>query len=224
VERQVGILKRNVVFLLMIFLTLVLVPSQALSTGDSIVIGRITGTFQELPSYFFQNPYIVPAGMDDVEFTGFRLVRVDNGKKFLIRPNHKGFFYQRLLGGKYTLVRKRTDRPGYKEPKSIDIMSFEVRSAALVNLGTVKIVIEGKPKESLRSMPNSAKGTYTYRYSYVREHGERAYNAVNSWFINKKPSTAAVYDDSVVIVDAAPTSDTDGSKKVLRLVVPRSER
>lgn len=193
------------------------VSGLAQAADESYVVGRITGTYQHLPGYFYQNPDFLSSGeIDEVEFPGFRLLRVEDGKRFLIRPNHKGYFYQDLPGGKYTLTRKRNDRPGYREPKTIDIMSFEVGSGTLVNLGTMNIILDGEPRESLWWLQNRSKGTYTYRYSYEREPGDRAYDAPLNWFTAKKPGDAAGFGDRVFQEDAAPTDEGDGSKVIIR--------
>ena len=201
------------------------VSGLAQAADESYVVGRLTGTYQNLPGYFSHNPdFLSSGGIDEVEFPGFRLLRVEDGKKFLIRPNHMGYFYQDLPGGKYTLTRKRNDRPGYREPKTIDIMSFEVGSGTLVNLGTMNIILDGEPHESLWSSQNYSRGTYTYRYRYEREPGESAYSGPLNWFTEKKSKIAASFGDRVVREDSPLTDAGDGSKVVLKEIVPRSDR
>ena len=199
-------------------------PGFALASRDSHVIGRITGTYQPLPGYFHNNPYMLARGIDKVEFTGFRLTNADSRKVFLIRPNNDGFFHQALPGGDYILTRKRTDRPGYREPKTIDILNFTVDEGTIVNIGTIGIVLDGEPDESLRSMQHSARGTYSYRYRYERITGDSAFDRPMNWFRNKKPDTAAGFGDSVRMEDGAPTDITDGSRVLLRFRVPPDDR
>ena len=216
-DRQVCILKRIAVFIILVFLTLGLAPGQAISDGESYVIGRIKGTFQHLPGYFFNNPdFISPGGIDEVEFPGFRLLRVEDGKRFLIRPNHRGYFYQGLPSGEYSLTRKRTDRPGYKEPKTIDILRFQVEPETLVNLGTINIVLEGEPRESLFWLSDNVRGKYTYRYHYEREPGDDAFDGPLNWFIGKRTKVDAEFGDKISLVDTSPTLGRDGSEVVLR--------
>ena len=222
--RQVCVLKRIAVFIIIVFIVLISVPGLAQSTGESYVIGRIKGTFQELPGYFYNNPYMLSQGIYEVEFTGFRLLRVEDGKSFRIRPIHEGYFHQRLPGGEYTLTRKRNDRPHYKEPKTIDIMSFEVKPGTLVILGTINILLDGKPHESLWWSQNTSKGTYTYRYRYERETDDSAYDAPLNWFTGKKPGVAAGFGDRIVREDAVLTGEGDGSKVMLELIVPLDDR
>ncbi len=211
--------------MVVVFLSMGWVPGMAQAADESYVIGRITGTYQNLPGYFSHNPdYLFSGETDEVEFPGFRLLRVEDGKKFLIRPNHMGYFYQDLPGGKYTLTRKRNDRPGYREPKTIDIMSFEVGSGTLVNLGTMNIILDGEPHESLRSGQNYSRGTYTYRYRYERDPGESAYSGPLKWFTEKKSKIAASFGDRIVREDSPLTDAGDGSKVVLKHIVPRSDR
>jgi hypothetical protein len=157
-------------------------------------------------------------GIDQVEFYGFRLLRREDGKKLLIRPNHEGYFHQDLPGGEYTLTRKRNDRPGYKEPKTIDIMSFEVEPRTLVNLGTLNIVLDGDPHEFLLSYTKATRGRYTYRYHYEREPGDIAFDGPLNWFREKKPGIAAGFRNRIVREDTAVTAEGDGSKVVLEEV------
>ena len=155
-------------------------------------------------------------GIDRVEFRGFRLVRDGDSKSFIIVPRHSGFFYQELPAGHYTLKRLRRDRPGYRERKTIDILRFEVLSDSITHLGTLNLVLEGKPHESLRLRSNSSKGTYIYRYRYERETGEGAYDAPLDWFQGKKPDIKEEFSDRTFLVETAPTDVVDGSKVVLR--------
>jgi len=103
------------------------IPGQLFADDESFVIGRMTGTYQRLPGYFYNNPNLLSRGIYEIEFTGFRLLRVPDGKRHFIRPIHEGYFYQDLPKGEYTLTRKRNDRPNFKESKSIDIMKFKIR-------------------------------------------------------------------------------------------------
>ena len=222
--RKVFVLKRIVVILIVLFLSLGVAPGPAQSSDDSYVIGRITGTFQELPGYFHRNINMMTRSIDAVEFTGFRLIRVQDGKKFLIRPDYDGFFYQKLPGGSYTLVRKRTDRPSYKEPKTIDIMSLQVESGTLVNLGTVQIILDGEPHESLRSSRSSVEGTYIYRYRYEKDPGDSGYDLPGTWFGKKKSRIVADFGDRIVLEGSAITSEEDGSKVFLRDTIPPWDR
>jgi len=210
--------------MIIMFIVLISVPGLARSNEESYVIGRIKGTFQELPGYFNINLYLLTEGIYDVEFTGFRLLRVEDGKSYRIRPNHEGYFHQRLPGGEYTLTRKRNDRPHYKEPKTIDIMSFTVEPGTLVNLGTSNLVVDGKPHESLRLYKYISTGTYTYRYHYERDSGGSAFDNPYKWFTEKKPDTAAGFVNSVVREGAAVSGERDGSKVKLRVVVPGDDR
>ena len=218
-------MKQTAFFIVVVFLSMGWVPGMAQAADKSYVIGRITGTYQNLPGYFSHNPdYLFLGQTDEVEFPGFRLLRVEDGKKFLIRPSHMGYFYQDLPGGRYTLTRKRNDRPDYRERKMIDIMSFEVGSGALVNLGTMNIILDGEPHESLWWGQHYTRGTYTYGYRYERDPGESGYSGPLKWFTEKKSKIAASFGDRVVRVSTAPTDEKDGSQVVLKEIVPRSER
>jgi hypothetical protein len=203
--------------MIIVFLALGWTPYLARSTGESYVIGRINGTFQKFPGYFYNNPDVLSRWIDEVEFVGFRLVRSEDSKTYLIRPNQRGYFNQGLPNGEYSLTRKRTDRPGYKEPKTIDILRFTVEPGTLVNLGTINIILDGDPLESLLWLTDRVRGKYTYRYSYEREPGERAFENPYNWFMEKNTKTAAGFGDRVSVVDTGPTLEKDGSKVVLRI-------
>jgi hypothetical protein len=156
-------------------------------------------------------------GIDDVEFRGFRLLRVEDNKRFQIRPNSKGYFYRDLPSGEYTLTRSRSDRPDHKEPKSIDILKFTVKPESLVNLGTIKIVVNGKPYEWLKLSKSAADGRYTYKYHYERIPGKQAADDPFNWFEDAKPKIVAEFNNSIYIVDTEPTQDKDGSEIRLRI-------
>jgi len=217
-------LKLIKVFMAGVLLAVILAPGTVPAAGASYVIGRLTGTHRELPGYFRNNMRLYNEGTDRVEFTGFRLLRVEDGRKFIIRPNHEGFFYQKLPGGEYSLMRKRTDRPGYREPGTIDIMRFGVKPGTLVNLGTVHIVLNGDPLESLRLYPNSSRGTYIYSYRYERERGDGAWEAPLTWFRQKNRRAAHDFESRVVLNDAELTGEGDGSRVILREIIPRQFR
>ena len=103
-------------------------------------------------------------------------------------------------------------------------MSFTVERGTLVNLGTSNLVLDGKPHESLRLSRHTSKGTYTYRYRYERDSGGSVFDNPYKWFTEKKPDTAADFRNSVVREGAALTDEGDGSKVVLRVIVPWDDR
>ncbi len=208
-------MKKLAVSSILFILVTALVPASAISEGGAFVLGRITGTQRELPGYFRNNMNLFMKGVDRVEFRGFRLVRDEDAKSFLIVPGHSGFFYQELPAGHYTLKRLRKDRPGYRESKTIDILRFEVLPDSIVNLGTLNLVLEGRPHESLMLKSNFSKGTYIYRYMYEREAGDSAYDAPLDWFQGKKPDKKEGSSSRIVLVDTAPTDAVDGSRVVL---------
>jgi len=217
-------LKKIAAFMIIMFLTMGLAPAQAQSNDESYVIGRLTGVQRELPGYFKNNSRLQARGIDRVEVPGFRLLREVDGKKFLIRPNHEGFFYQALPGGKYTFARKRNDRPDYRQSKNIKIMNFEVEPGALVNLGTINIVLKGEPDESLFHLGDTAKGKYIYRYHYERDHAENAYNNPLNWFTGKKQAVSASLREKIVRENAEITGEQDSSRVVLREVRPFGDK
>jgi hypothetical protein len=211
-------LKKTALFFIVSILagTMGFAMSYGESGDESLVIGRLIGTYQELPGYFQNNMYLIGKGKGEVEFTGFKLVNRVSGRKFIIRPRKKGFFRQELPTGDYDLVRIRKDRPGYKENKIITILPFKVPTGSLVNIGTLQIVLDGKPDESLFLGPQWAKGTYTYQYRYERIIGEKAYEAPFHWSTEKKPEVAAGYGERVINIERDPEELTDRSKVVLR--------
>jgi len=192
------------------------IPGQLFADDESFVIGRLTGTYQPLPGFFKNDLELQMKGIESVEFGGFRLLRVEDGKRFLIRPNKRGFFFQDLPGGEYTLTRRRTDRPDYKAPKSIDILKFMVQPETLVNIGTINIDLDSDPYESLDLGVNSAKGKYYYSYRYERKSGENTFDDPLSWFVRVKPKAAAEFTNSVYEVYTTPVPNKDGSVVILR--------
>jgi hypothetical protein len=194
-----------------------LFPGAALSSDEgSYVFGRITGTQQPLPGYFRNNMRLAARGIYSIEFYGFRLIRKTDGETFVIRPNREGFFYQELPGGTYTLTRKRTDRPDYRQPKALDILTFNVEPGTLVNLGTIDLVLEGEPEAKVRHYQKVVKGTFIYRYRYERSVGEHDYLVPLSWFSGKQPDAAGSYGDKRVRINTVPANVLDGSRVRLR--------
>jgi hypothetical protein len=193
-------------------------PAHAGVSLDSVVIGRLNGTLHEPPRSFLGNSPTVGGARGSVEIKGFRLVR-DDGKTFTIRPLGSGYYRQALPPGEYTLVRKRTDRPLHKEDKVIRILTFTVTESSLINLGTLDIVLQGKPEELFFRASRNPKGKYIYRYRYERADGEEAMAAPLEWFMEKKKSTAANYAGRVVTIDTIPTDLADSSRFTLRETV-----
>jgi hypothetical protein len=209
-------LKRMMVLILMVLAVTALFTGTAFSNDSSYVIGRITGTQRPLPGYFENNMRLAARGIDRVEFYGFRLIRKTDGETFLLRPTHEGFFYQKLPGGTYTLTRKRNDRPDYRRPKTLDILTFDVDPGTLVNLGTIDLVLEGEPEAKVMHRQKVVKGTFIYRYRYERSVGDQGFLSPLGWFSGKKPDEARGYDGRRVRVETMPASVVDGSRVRLR--------
>lgn len=218
-------MKKVILFLVIVSLALIFRPPGAFAADEAYVIGRITGTYRDLPGYFFRNTYMLSQGMDYVEFYGFRFVSSRNDASFLIRPNHQGYFYQKLPGGEYTLTRKRADRPGYREPGTIEILSFEVEAGSLVNLGTINLILEGKPSESLFLLGGGGtRGRYIYSYHYERETGDGSFHNPLGWFTDRKRKVAGILKDKTYSVNANPTLSKDSSELILEEIIPFPDR
>ncbi|UCG38365.1 MAG: hypothetical protein JSV00_09275 [bacterium] len=194
------------------------VPRQALALepGDPWVIGRIQGAHQPLPGFFHDSPRIWMQQIDDVEFAGFRLRSDGDSRDYAIRPNRDGFFMQKLPPGQYTLVRVRTDRPGFREDKLMPILPFTVPPASLVNLGTVNLVLLGPPSEHLVMGSFHATGTYLYRYRYERDASGTAYGEPLDWFRSRKAKVMVQLEGNVADVQRSPVEGEDSSEVVLR--------
>ena len=190
------------------------VPTQL--SDRSVVIGSLKGTLHKPPHSFLGNSPQVGGDRGSVEFQGFKLVERDNGKTFSIRPLGDSFFRQTLPPGEYNLVRKRRDRPSYKEDKSLRILTFTVPENSLVNLGTLEIVLEGPPDESLFPSYRGRKGRYIYHYRYERMRGADAMKAPLEWFSGKNPDAVTGYTGGVVEVADTPTDTIDSSRFLLR--------
>ena len=192
------------------------VPVHTRTEGHSILVGSLRGTLHEPPRSFLGNSPLVGGDRGSLEFRGFRLIRRDEGKAFLIRPLRDSFFQQILPAGVYDLVRERRDRPFYKEDKFIRILTFTVPSGSLINMGTLKIVLEGPPEEALFRASSAPRGKYLFRYRYERIEGAGAMEAPLQWFNGKNPDAAADYSGKVVEVTGSPTDMIDSSKFTLR--------
>ena len=221
VVREEGAVLKSYVLVIVLCLCILPTGQHAYAGGDSHVIGWIAGTHRELPGYFsWHRDEMNSKGVEDVEFTGFKLVNIKDGKAYSIWPNLDGYFYRRLPSGPYTLTRRRNDRPDYREEKTIDLLRFEVRPETIVNLGTISIILDGEPQESLTAIGDNARGRYTYRYGYEREPGDEAFDHPLTWFTDKKPGIAAGLEGKVLRVEAKPSTEKDGSEVVLRLSPP----
>ena len=96
------------------------------------------------------------------------------------------------------------------------IFTFKVPEGSLVNLGTLHIVLQGKPEQSLYRASKPAKGRYTYYYRYERPEGDEALSAPLEWFRVKEAARTAAYSDRVVTVKTEPADLVDSSRFTLR--------
>ncbi len=192
-----------------------LAPAPGRASDGSHVIGRIAGTRQPLPVYFHGTDSMERQGIEEVEFTGFRLVRKEDGKKYAIYPNREGFFHKALMQGHYSLIRDRRDRPAYREEGTIVILEFDAPSGTVVNLGTLDLVLSGKPSEFLGTYGRTTRGKYIYRYGYERRGGPLAYQEPLEWFGKRKPGIVEKTGSRVLEVEDAPAPAQDSSEVVL---------
>jgi len=208
---------------LLLALGFVSVPAHARTGSESYVVGRLTGTLYRPPHSLLGNSPSVGGDRGSVEIKGFRLVRVSDGKAFLIRPLLDGYFQQSLPPGEYSLVRQRRDRPSYKEEDRIRILPpFNVPESSLVNLGTLEIVLQGKPEQTMFSPSHKqGKGTYLYRYRYERSPGEEALLAPLGWFRQKETAAASSPSRKDITIESLPTGEADSSRFTLRRSVFR---
>jgi hypothetical protein len=171
----------------------------ALAEEDSYLIGRLFGSTQPLPGYFRGNVNLMSNNVYP-EFPGFRFVNSQSGKKTHMRPDSRGYFFKSMEPGTWTFERLRKDRP----------------AGSLVNLGTIIIVVDGKPTERLRIKSHSEEGTYVYTYRYARSDSADD----NTWPLDnlkrKKPKILENYKDSTVEVKDPVTTDLDSSRIKLR--------
>jgi hypothetical protein len=187
----------------------------ALAEEDSYLIGRLFGSTQPLPGYFRGNVNLMSNNVYP-EFFGFRFVNSQSGKKTHMRPDSRGYFFKSMEPGTWTFERLRKDRPSGEGPKVLEIMTFDVPAGSLVNLGTIIIVVDGKPTERLRIKSHSEEGTYVYTYRYARSDSADD----NTWPLDnlkrKKPKILENYKDSTVEVKDPVTTDLDSSRIKLR--------
>lgn len=193
---------------------LLLIPStvkMSLAAEESHAVGRLTGTVQPLPGFFSRNDTLI-AKRYYPEFLGYKFVNSQSGKKVKFRPDSNGHFSKSLGSGTWILERHRNDRVSGDVPKVFKIMSFDVPAGSLVNLGTIRIVLEGDPKETFTSRGGQDTGTYIYTYHYKRDGGTEDY----SWPVdNLKKKDSGVfekYQNAIVEVKEPVTKERDGSK------------
>lgn len=210
--------KRYRTFFYLGLVALLLVPSSAkvsYASQDSVVVGRLFGSTQPLPGFFSGNITLMANNVYP-EFLGFRFVNSQSGKKIKMRPDGMGFFLKSLEPGTWTFERLRNDLPGGDGPKVFEIMTFNVPPGKLVNLGTIIIVLDGKPTERLRVKKNWQEGTYIYTYHYVLSDSAED----NTWPVDnlkrKKPDVLERYKNSIVEIIDPITPDLDSSRVILR--------
>jgi len=207
---------------IIVLLTISISPSPGVAADDSYFILRLNGTVQPLPGMLSGDVYLMSQN-ERVEFLGFRIVNSQSGKKITVRPGHSGYYGKKLGPGTWTLERDRRDRPD-KGDKIIKILTFEVPEGSLVNLGTINIVLDGKPTERIMDRPDRftggvrTTGTYTYSFHYERPGGADDF----TWPVNTlKERSSKVYDQyqgNLVEMKEAVTSDKEGSKIKLESV------
>ena len=209
--------KYRTCFILGLFATVLILSTVAAShaSQESVIIGRLFGSTQPLPDFFRGNVNL-NANNIEPEFLGFRFVNSQSGKKIKMRPDSLGYFSKSLEPGTWTFERFRTDRPNTDDPKVIEIMTFDVPPGSLVNLGTIIIVVDGKPTERLHIRKNWEEGTFVYTYNYFRSDSAED----NAWPLEnlkrKKPKTLEKYKDRIVEITDPVTTDADSSRVKLR--------
>ena len=195
-------------FIMMLIPTTVKVSSAA---EDSHVVGRLTGTIQPIPGYFSRSNKLI-ADNYNPEFLGFRFVNSQTGKKVKMRPDSNGYFSKSLGPGTWVLERHRNDRVDGDVPKVFQIMTFDVPEGSLVNLGTIRIVLDGEPKETLFVRGGSDSGTYIYTYHYERAGGSDDFSWPVDNFKRKDAKAFEQYKNSIVEIKESITTEKDGSK------------
>ncbi len=212
-------------FLMTVITVMVLAASYtgpAFAAEQSYFILRLNGTVQPLPGMSSGNVDLM-ANNEKPEFFGFRVVNSQSGKRLRIRPGHSGYYARSLGPGTWTLERDRKDRPD-KGDRVIRILTFEVPEGSLVNLGTIDIVLDDKPKENLMIKPDPftggvrTTGIYTYTYRYERAGGADDFTWPVNTLKKRKSKIYEQYQDNIVEVKEPVTPDTDGSRIKLESV------
>jgi hypothetical protein len=183
----------------------------SLAVEDSVVIGRLLGTIQPLPLNFSRSDRLI-ANNYHPEFLGFRLFNSQSGKKVKVHPDGSGYFSKSLAPGTWVLERYRKDRTSGDVPKEFKIMTFDVPEESLVNLGTIRVVVEGEPEERLQGSGGQSKGIYTYTYHYERAGEADGFSWPVDKFKKKKSDAFEKYQGSIVQIKEPVTAEKDGSK------------
>ena len=187
-----------------------------MAEDSSYIVGRLLGPLKPSPASSGDNSDPTnPAGYP--EFPGFRFVNSQSGKKINMRPDSRGYFSKSLEPGKWVFERLRKDRPGGEGPKVLEIMIFEVPAGSLVNLGTIIIVVDGEPTESIKVRGTSEQGTYVYTYHYERSDAAEDNNWPLDNLKRKDPKTLDSYQDNIVQVKDPVITEIDRSRVILRV-------
>lgn len=187
--------------------------SKAAAPGDSsTVIGLLTGTRYPLPGFFYMNDMM---DISEIEILGFQLVNAQGARKAVIRPDGSGYFAKKLDPGTYTLRRFRKDRSNYKDIKYINIITFNVGPGELVNLGTIRLVLDGPPTEDFFPAGGTIRGEYLYSYRYRRMSGNEANSTPLAKFQAKQSKAYARLQNNIREVKNAVTSEPDSSLMIL---------
>jgi len=188
----------------------------ALADENSHFVGRLLGTVQPLPGFFRSN-VTREVRNQTPEFRGFRIVNSKSGRRINIRPDNNGFFSNSLEPGNWVFERNRRDRPSRDIPAVLQIMTFDVPERSLANLGTIRIVLEGDPSETLALGRRRDQGTYIYTYTYERGEGEDDF----TWPLdNLKRRNSAIFEkfrNNIVDIKEPITAETDTSRFVIRV-------
>ena len=185
--------------------------------NEAVVVVRLKGTVMGLPGFFAGEQLHQPGG-ENFEILGFEIAG-RNGIRVRVRPLERGFVAKAVPAGDYVLRRVRRDRPSGDGEGEIEILSFSVRSGELVNLGTVKVVLEGPPLETLRMSPGYRPGTfdfsmvgiYLYTYRYERVEGEASHAEPMEWFRDRHSEVYGRFRNGSTTLSPAVTSESDRS-------------
>lgn len=196
---------------IMVFLLIPSTVKVSSAAEDSVVIGRLLGTVQPLPLYFSRSDRLI-ANRYQPEFLGFRFFNSQSGKKVKVHPDGSGYFSKSLAPGTWVFERYRKDRLSGDVPKEFKIMTFDVPEESLVNLGTIRVVVDGEPEERLLGSGGQSKGIYTYTYHYERAGEADGFSWPIDKFKKKKSDAFEKYQGSIVQIKEPVTTEKDGSK------------
>ena len=106
----------------------------------------------------------------------------------------------------------------------VRILNQKTTPSKLINLGTINLILDGKPRESLYGRGDYEKGVYTYTYRYQRDSEDTAYASPLNWLRARRQKVYDRLRNKLTEIKAEPTTDRDSSRVVIEVFPPFPDR